>query len=134
MLDKKQNTGWLFFHWEPKYKISKPKRAGFLRYGMHKKSLMNGQTVGWTNEGKIICHINFIRNWGQKQVIYSSLPILFIKFQGSSFNNFEIFCSQGKHAQIYKGPLLMKYFSEFTKKLIRSSTHHYQSIHQVSSL
>ena len=38
MLDKKQNTGQLFFHWEPKYKISKPQRAGFLRYRMHKKA------------------------------------------------------------------------------------------------
>ena len=134
MLDKKQNRGQLFFHWEPKYKISKPLCAGFLRYGMHKKSLMNGQTVGWTNEGKIICPINFIRNWGHNQVIYSSLPIYSSSFKAPASIVFEIFCSQGKHAQIYKGPLLTKYFSEFTKKLIRSSTHHYQSIHQVSSL
>ena len=28
----------------------------------------------------------------------------------------------------------MKYFSKFIQKLIRSSTHHYQSIHQVSRL
>ena len=28
----------------------------------------------------------------------------------------------------------MKYFSEFIQKLIRSSTHHYKSIHQVSRL
>ena len=27
-----------------------------------------------------------------------------------------------------------KYFSEFIQKLIRSSTHHYQSIHKVSRL
>ena len=98
------------------------------------KSLMNGQTVGRTNEGKIICPINFIRNWEHNQVIYSSLPIYSSSFKAPASIVFEIFCSQGKHAQIYKGPLLMKYFSEFTKKLIRSSTHHYQSIHQVSSL
>ena len=37
---------------------------------------------------------------------------------------------QSTKAQNYKGPLLMKYFSEFIQKLISSSTYHYQSIHQ----
>ena len=37
------------------------------------KSLMNGQKDRCTNKGKIICLINFIRNWGHIQVIYSSL-------------------------------------------------------------
>ena len=36
---------------------------------------------------------------------------------------------QCKNAQSYKGPKLMKYFSEFIQKLIKSSTYHYQSIH-----
>ena len=60
---------------------------------MHKKSLMNGQTVGWTNEGKIICPINFIRNWGHNQVIYSSLPIYSSSFKAPASIVFEIFCS-----------------------------------------
>ena len=39
---------------------------------------------------------------------------------------------QSTKAQNYKGPLLMKYFSEFIQRLIRSSTHHYQPIQQLS--
>ena len=42
-------------------------------------------------------------------------------------------CVQCKNAQSYKGPYLVKYFSEFIQKLIRSSTHQYQSIHRFQS-
>ena len=89
-----------------------------------------GQTDRRMNEGKIICSINFIRIWEHNQVIYSSLPIDSSSFKAPASNVFEIFCWHGKHAQIYKGPLLMKYFSEFTQKLIRSSTHYFTSLCQ----
>ena len=42
---------------------------------------LDGQTDGWTNEGKIICPINFNRNSGHDQVIYSSLPIYSSSFK-----------------------------------------------------
>ena len=47
---------------------------------------------------------------------------------------FEIFCLQGKTAQIYTEALLINYFSEYIQKLTRSSTYHYQSIHKCSGL
>ena len=62
------------------------------------------------------------------QVVYSSLQIHSPHFMALALT-FEIFCWQGKNAQNHKGPLLMKYFSEFLQKLIRSSTHHYKSIY-----
>ena len=66
---------------------------------------------------------------------FSSLPIYLSSYEALAPKVFEIFCWQDKkNAQIYKGPLLMKYFSEFIQKLTRSSTSHYQSIHQVSRL
>ena len=39
-----------------------------------------------------------------------------------------------KNCPIYKMPLFLKYSSEFIQKLIRLSSHHYQSIHQVMRL
>ena len=59
---------------------------------------------------------------------------LFIKLWGSSSESiYDILLTREKNAQIYKGQLLLKYFSEFIQKLTRLSTCHYQSIHQVSS-
>ena len=46
----------------------------------------------------------------------------YMKFQNSSMQGSEVMLVQS-----YKGPSLMKYFSEFIQKLIRSSTHQYQS-------
>ena len=62
---------------------------------------------------------------------------LFIKLWGSSSNRY--FANKEKmpiftKAQIYKEPLLIKCFSEIIQKYTRSSTGHYQSIHQVPRL
>ena len=68
------------------------------------------------------------------QVIYSSILIYSSSFKTLASIVYEIFCWQGKNVKIHKGPLLIKYFSEFIQKLTRSFTHQYQSIHQVSRL
>ena len=67
------------------------------------------------------------------QVIYSSLPINSPSFKAVARTVFEIFCGQGKNAQNYKGCLRG---SKLYRRVfvMRSSTHHYQSIHQVSRL
>ena len=61
-----------------------------------------------------------------------------MKFQNPTMHSLKVLlCIKKcaiKNAQIYKRPLLKKYFSEFIQKLTRSSTHHYQSITQVSRL
>ena len=76
-----------------------------------------------------ITHEIFFRIYSKvNQIIYSSLSINSPSFKVLAPTVFEIFCWQGKNAQNYKGPSLMKYFSEFIQKLIRSSIHHYQSI------
>ena len=41
------------------------------------------------------------------QVIYSSLPIYFIKFQGTSFSSFWDILLKREYVQIYKGPKLV---------------------------
>ena len=69
------------------------------------------------------------------QVIYSSLPINSPSFKALVQTVFEIFW-QGKSAQNYKGHnswffffFFFFFFSEFIQSLLRSSTHHYQSIY-----
>ena len=63
---------------------------------------------------------------------FSSIPIHWWSYEALAPTVFEIFCLQGKNAQLYKGPLLMKYFSKFIQMLTRSSACRYQSSHHVS--
>ena len=55
---------------------------------------LDERTNGWTNEGKIICLFNFIRNWGHNQVIYSSLPIYSSSFKAPASKVFKYFADK----------------------------------------
>ena len=70
------------------------------------------------------------------QVIYSSLPINSLSFKSLALTVFEIFCWQDKKKmpKITKGHNSVGIFQIFFQKLIRLSTHHYKSIHQISWL
>ena len=66
---------------------------------------MDKQTDGqMSNEGKIICPINFIRNWGHNQVIYSSLPIYSSSFKTPApIGFFRYFADKGNMPKFTKG-------------------------------
>ena len=63
----------------------------------------------------------------QNSCIHGSKVMLCIKKRDERTDS--INAQKGINAQNYKGPQLMKYFSEFLQKLIRSSTQHYKSIY-----
>ena len=86
------------------------------------------------NLQRAITHELFFRIYTKvNQVIYASLPINSTSFKSLALAFFEIFCLQDKMPKITKGHN-SKYFSKSIQKLIRLSTHHYQSIHQVPRL
>ena len=85
------------------------------------------------NKQRAITHETFFQNFIQKLTRSSTHHYQSIhQVSRSSSNSFLDILLTGKNAQNYKGQQLMKHFSEFIQKLIWSSIHHYQSIHQVS--
>ena len=62
-----------------------------------------------------------------------SLPIS-SPFQGSTPTDFDIFPDKLKCPKLQRVVTHEVFFSECIQKLIRSSTHHYQYIYQVSRL
>ena len=114
MLDKKKNMGQLFFHWEPNIKFQNL-ACRVLKIWHAQKSLTNGQTNRRTNEGKIICRINFIRNWGHNQVIYSSLPIYSSSFKAPASIAFRYFADKGNMPKFTKGHYLQNIFQNLHK-------------------
>ena len=78
MLDKGKKYGSaIFFIGNPNIKFQNP---GSLDMACTKK--LDERTNGQMDKRRqIICPINFIRNWGHNQVIYSSLPIYSSSFK-----------------------------------------------------
>ena len=82
---------------------------------------------------RAITHEVFFRIYSKViQVIYSPLLIYSLSFKALIV--FEILCWQGKIPKFIKGHYSWNIFQNFIHKLFRSSTHHYQSINQVSRL
>ena len=105
MQDKEKIQGSYFFIGNPNIKF-KTLACRVLKIWHAQKSLMNGQTDGQTNEGKIICLINFIRNWGHNQVIYSSLLISSSSFKAPASIVFKYFADKGNMPKFTKGHYL----------------------------
>ena len=64
------------------------------------------------------------------QVIFSSLPIYSSSYEALAPTGFlDILLTMEKRPNLQRAITHEMFFSEFIQKLIRSSTHHYQSIH-----